>query len=394
MLDRHRAAGRVLAATAVAVLAAGLTSCVPPADAGIGCAWGTKADGSTFNVAYPDATATYFGTRYTLLSGQRLVLSGTYPYARYFSLHTYNLQGNAVDHLPDVGIAPDPGSDNPFIDTAASGDPTERRWTVTIGSDAPTADGDNLMTTPVVGSVLLRVYVPDDAADPAGGVPLPALSVRNVDGSVRSLPVCGNQTPDPAALDLINAFGPATDIPPSSPPVFRRPLNVAGLYPNRDNAYLASIVSHTPGEVVVVRGRAPSTPDTQSGVSPATPAQLRYWSFCTNEYRKPYPVSSCVIDADTALDAGGAYTIVVSTPQDRPANATEANGVTWVDWGSTSVNMLMAFRHMLPADDFTENVFNVAPGQAASEVMGPYTPSATDCPVATFEAGGAAACGL
>jgi hypothetical protein len=225
-------------------------------------------------------------------------------------------------------------------------------------------------------------------------VPLPTLSVRNPDGSVRALPTCSTQAPDQSILDLINAFGPATDIPPSSPPVFRRPLNVAGLYPNRDNAYLASIVEHTPGDVVVVSGTAPTTPDTQSGVSPATPSQLRYWSFCTNEYRKPYPVSSCVIDADTELDAGGAYTIVVSTPQDRPANATAANGVTWVDWGSTSVNMLMAFRHMLPADDFAENVFNVAPGQLASDVMGAYTPVAATCPVATFESGGAAACGL
>ena len=393
MRNRHLTR-RLAAAAAVAILAAGLVACVPQPNAGIACAWATKADGSTFNVAYPDATATYFGTKYTLLSGQRLVLSGTYPFARYISLHTYNLQGNDVDHLADVDIAPDPGSDNPFTDPAASADPAERRWTATISPDAPASDGDNLMTTPVVGSVVLRVYVPDDASDPAGGVPLPTLSVRNVDGSVQPLPTCSTQSPDQSIVDLINAFGPATDIAPSDPPAFRRPLNVAGLYPNRDNAYLASIVAHTPGDVVVVRGTAPTTPDTQSGVSPATPSQLRYWSFCTNEYRKPYPVSSCVIDADTALDAGGAYTIVVSTPQDRPANATEANGVTWVDWGSTSVNMLMAFRHMLPADDFAQNVFNVAPGQLASEVMGPYTPSAASCTVATFESGGAAACGL
>lgn len=394
MHDAHRLIRRLLAATAVAVLAAGLAACVPQPNAGISCAWATKADGTTFNVAYPDATATYFGTKYTLAAGQRLVLSGTYPFARYISLHTYNLSGNDVDHLADVDLAPDPGSDNPFTDPAASTDPAERRWTATISPDAAAADGDNLMTTPTIGSVVLRVYVPDDAADPTGGVPLPTLSVRNVDGTIRALPTCSTQTPDASILDLINAFGPATNLPASDPPVFRRPLTVAGLYPNRDNAYLASIVSHTPGEVVVVRGTAPTTPDTQAGESPATPAQLRYWSFCTNEYRKPYPVSSCVIDADAELDAGGAYTIVVSTPQDRPANATATNGVTWVDWGSTSVNMLMAFRHMLPAEDFAENVFNVAPGQLASEVMGAYTPHTATCAVATFESGGAAACGL
>jgi hypothetical protein len=99
-----------------------------------------------------------------------------------------------------------------------------------------------------------------------------------------------------------------------------------------------------------------------------------------------------VIDAEAPLDADGRYTIVVSTAADRPSNATTGNGVAWVDWGSTSVNMLMAVRHMLPADDFTENVFNVAPGQLASEVMGEYTPVVSTCTTAAFEAGGAAAC--
>ena len=176
--------------------------------------------------------------------------------------------------------------------------------------------------------------------------------------------------------------------------MFKRPVTVAGIYPNRDNAYLASIAAHQPGRVIVVRGKAPTTPDTQAGQSPATPSQLRYWSFCTNEYRKPYPVSYSAIDHEAPVDGAGHYTIVVSTPADRPANATTADGVAWVDWGSTSVNMLMAFRHMLPAADFTETVKNVAPGQLASEVMGEYTPVATYCDVATFEAGGATACGL
>ena len=384
-------------ALAIAVGAVGLSACVASPTAGVSCAWGLKASKDVGNIAYPDATATYFGFKYSLVSGQQLVLNGTYPFARYISLHTYGPAGTDFDHIADTRLVPDAGSDNPFTNISASTDLASRRWTARVSPDAPAVDGinaNNLMSTPMVGSVFLRVYVPDNAADPTGGAPLPAVSVRNVDGTVTPLATCATSGGDAGILDLVNTFGPATDVPPSDPPVFRRPASVAGIYPNRDNAYLASIVSHQPGKVVVVRGKAPTTPDTQAGESPATPAQLRYWSFCTNEYRKPYPVSSCAVDHEVPVDSAGYYTIVTSTAQDRPANATSADGIGWVDWGSTSVNMLMAFRHMLPAADFTETVRNVALGQLASEVMGEYTPVAVTCPVATFESGGAAACGL
>jgi len=225
-------------------------------------------------------------------------------------------------------------------------------------------------------------------------VGLPSVSVRRSDGSVVPLANCANPGGDASLVDLINAFGPPTDVPAQHPPVFKRPATVAGIYPNRDNAYLASIANYQPGKVIVVRGKAPTTPDTQAGQSPATPSQLRYWSFCTNEYRKPYPVSFCTIDHEAPLDASGYYTIVVSTPGERPTTATTANGIDWVDWGSTSTNLLMAFRHMLPDPGFTQTVKNVAPGQLASEVMGEYTPVAKYCDKATFEAGGAPACGF
>jgi hypothetical protein len=387
----------VAAALAVTVCTAGLASCVPQPTAGISCAWGVKASKDSFNVAYPDATATYFGTKYSLVSGQQLILSGTYPHARYISLHSYNLAGTDVDHLADTAIVPDAGSDNPFTDLSASSDLAHRRWTVTVSPDVAATDGqngDNLLATPANGSIFLRVYVPDNPLDQTGGVPLPSLSVRDVDGTVTPVSTCSAPSPDTSLVDLVNLFGPPTDVPPSDPPVFKRPATVAGIYPNRDNAYLASIAAYQPGKVIVVRGKSPTTPDTQAGQSPATPSQLRYWSFCTNEYRKPYPVSFCAIDHEAPLDASGYYTIVVSTPAERPTNATAADGVTWVDWGSTSTNLLMAFRHMLPAPSFNETVRNVAPGQLASEVMGAYTPVAVTCPVATFESGGAAACGL
>ncbi len=389
----------MLAVSALAIASVGLAACstVNPS-ASVSCAWGLKASKDSFNVAYPDATATYFGTKYTLGTGQKLVLSGTFPFARYMSLHTYGLSGTDYDHIADQAVTPDAGSDNPFSTVVASGDPAHRKWTVTIDPAAPAIDGaagNNTIGTPAVGTVFMRVYVPDNPLDQAGGVPLPDMKVVDASGATTWAPsTCTVQQPDGGLIDLVNAFGPPTDVPPSDPPVFKRPATVAGIYPNRDNAYLASIAAYQPGKVIVVRGKAPTSPDTQMGQSPATPSQLRYWSFCTNEYRKPYPVSFCAVDHEAPIDGSGYYTIVVSTPAEQPTNATLANGITWVDWGSTSTNLLMAFRHMLPALTFPETVKNLAPGQLASDIMGVYTPVAVTCPIATFEAGGATACGL
>lgn len=384
------------------LIAAGVTSCVPQPNGGISCAWPNVSNGETLNIAYPDAGATYFTTRYQLTAGQQLVLHGTYPFARYMSLHTYTLAGADVDHALDAAIAPDPGSDNPFTDAAASAEPSQRRWTVTISTDvaAGTAAANNTLAAgPSAGSfangaVILRVYVPDAPDDLAGGVDLPTMSVRSADGTLTSVPTCPAPTPDSGLVDLVSLFGPATDVPAADPPVFKRPLTVVGLYPNRDNAYLAAIAAYQPGKVVVVRGRAPTTPDTRAGEAVTAPTQLRYWSFCSNEYRKPYPVTDCGFDHQIPIDSFGNYTIVVSTPAERPANATLANGVFWLDWGNTAVDMLLSVRHMLPAAAFTEAVQNLELGQLASPQMGPYAPVAARCAVGAFESGGAAACGL
>ena len=82
------------------------------------------------------------------------------------------------------------------------------------------------------------------------------------------------------------------------------------------------------------------------------------------------------------------------TAADRPANATTADGVAWLDWGSTAQDMLLILRNMLPDPAFAGDIFEVAPGQAATAAMGAYAPVAVRVPPATFEAGGAAACGL
>jgi hypothetical protein len=101
-------------------------------------------------------------------------------------------------------------------------------------------------------------------------------------------------------------------------------------------------------------------------------------------------VSHCLADRDVVLDGDRRYTIVVSTPEDRPATATADHGVTWLEWGSTEVDNLILLRHMLSDPTFDQSALDVPPGTLARDTMGPYAPTGHYCSVAAFEADGAA----
>jgi hypothetical protein len=391
------------------------------------CAWPVEVAVDALNVAYPDTNAAYFVMPYMLSSGQSLIVDGTYPFARYFSLTTYKGIGvtgqgiDTLDWLGDTGIAPNPGSGNPALDTDASADPAQRQWTVrvtgTIPVDgatpaaAPSGDGNVIAAHPEsdteqLGILVLRIYVPQDPADHTGGVGLPALTLEEADGSTREVAACADEetaawTDVIRQMVLVNVVAaPALPLPPSADAVPEWvESRVPGIGPNPDNRYLVAPVAWEPGRVVVVRGQAPTFPDTVAGESPTTSTDLRYWSFCTgsNITDPPlaYPTTACVSDFEIPLDADGFYTVVISQPEDRPANATAENGVAWLQGSDPALPDLMALRHMLPSDEyFDQSVWAVpelTPGVAA-EVMGPYFPQTTYCDTATFEEGGADAC--
>ncbi len=110
--------------------------------------------------------------------------------------------------------------------------------------------------------------------------------------------------------------------------------------------YLVRGASLVDGGVVVLRGRLPTYPATRGGEPVMAGGQARYWSL--TGYRVPRGLEwfevlnpdvpqgvavHSVMDDELVLDAARDYTLVLSRPRDRPANATAANGVTWVDWG-------------------------------------------------------------
>lgn len=391
------------------------------------CAWPVKAAVDGLNVAYPEENAAYFLMPYMLSPGQSLILDGTYPFARFSSLTTYYGLGQVdqgiqtLDWLRDNEIAPDAGSVNPAMDANAPADPAQRQWTVRLTGTAPVdgatpatapTSGDNILAahpdgaTGQLGLLAMRVYVPDDLDDDTGGVGLPQITFEDDNGDSRVLTEC---TPEDQQawtevirqLVLVNvAAAERLPMPPSADalPVWVH-ARVPGLAPNPDNRYLMAPVSWEPGRIVVIRGQAPTFPDTGAGESQTASADLRFWSFCTgsNTIEAPlaYPTMDCVGDFEVPLDADGFYTIVVSQADDQPVNATVENGVAWLEGADPNLPDLVILRHMLPSDEFFDQSVWAVPERtpgAAEQIMGPYFPQTVYCDTATFEQGGVNAC--
>lgn len=458
---RTFAAGLLLGTQLLASAAsAGQPAAPPLADTFPFCAWWAETTATSLNIAYPDASAAYWTTPFLatpdLLS---VTVGGQYTDARYFSLNAYDNAGasytcggaNVPSALADYLIAPDAGSQNPFQTSAAPGG----RYTVTLArSDAvgtpaaqntiPLYQYPGCQPAPAQGALpstlsflILRVYLPHDGF---AKVALPDLTLHYADGRSVALPQCRRTAPSTqaasavelapnwayvlrqllAAGDLIGAGAGGGVLPqPCSgsacPPelrFFRPPDSAAGgLFPNVDNKYVAALVQPKPEAVVVIRAKAASFPPGAQAL-PWNPqaTDLRYWSMCSNVYRRPYPVVvaneggqtvlGCVPDLATKQDGDGFYTYVVSHVRDKPSDAAlAANGATWLPFSSTQpyARHLMILRNMLGAD-FPYSVQNCAAGTDPASIaacktsMSAYYPEVAECRARTFAGGGTAAC--
>lgn len=114
---------------------------------------------------------------------------------------------------------------------------------------------------------------------------------------------------------------------------------------NNYATYLGRTMTVQKGKIAILTGKLPTFPDTRKGANTMAKGQVRYWSIggYDNYYLSPLPGAAInmVADDQIVLDNQRNYTIVYSRPEDRPANATAANGVTWINWGPTSELGLM-----------------------------------------------------
>jgi hypothetical protein len=336
-----------------------------------GCSWLTNSDPNVFNFAFPDQSATYWGTVLPSIPGAGLTITGSFPNARYFSFIAYDPLLRPVGDLHDSQIRPSTGVNH--FDYGRDGSGT---YTIRILPEAaPAHPAANTIYSGKMsggsnnpgGIVLYRVYVPNNPLSPPGGVNLPQISY-DIGGLSLTLPPCSEITdlPDtglnallsnsnyPSAADPVTLDGSAT---PSWAKAFGYSSTFAAINPalaplapgggsylsNPDNSYLGAAIDHKYGDLVVFRAKMPSFPNTTAGEPSWEPGQqVRYWSICENEKLTTRYVG-CIADYQAVLRKGIA-TFVISDPDARPSNANAAHGVNWLPWGDYPDGLI-------PADD-------------------------------------------
>ena len=393
-----------------------------------GCAWPIELSPEGFgNMLGPEQLARYWVMPFD--NYDTMTIKGTYPNARYFSFVAYDTNTakgpiDAASSIYDAQIAPDSGSNNPFVNPRAG----NGTYTVVISRGGQTS-GNTIGFSSEFAWVMLRLYEP--AADPSlsgqsltGGVPLPTISVTG-SGASQVLEPCSpiNKLTDvsafsqflfPTGLDIIGNEGtPSSDRLWFAPPTVPPPV----LMPNPNNKYIGMFPGdqYQSGRIIVIHGKAPSTPDGmpigEKGRNFRRNVDMRFWSICNNDLAIPVPVVGCIADLTTEVE-GDYYTLVISDDLLRPDWLKP--DTNWLPWGDEQYPKLIFFRNMLPASNFPYSIqkaidpgrctfdfnFPTLPerdpvdtaGKCAQQVMGDYYPVAAWCDKSTFIAGGFRAC--
>src|SRR3954452_7458155 len=370
----------------------------------------TKFDPATVNVAYPDDSAQYYSAAYQLAPGTRIRVHGRFPHARYMSFNAYDAAQRPLDGLSDVVIKPDPGSGDPFV-FGAERTFEQRDYTVFIDTGPkPAQRAPNTIYTGTgqngapntSGTFIYRIYIPDKGLDDTGGVGLPTVTVEPADGSASGggapSPCTSVEKPKAQGVNDAVAQQALPDRPssPSQHPKWRKFVNVAssvgigvtgsptvgpidldqaggsgGFLSNLDNAYVSSFIDRSGGKVVITRFLARTFPDTRPPAARMPAGELRYWSVCTNDPPTQRFVA-CANDDRSVVAPDGFVTYVVSTPANRPANATRSCFVNWLPWGPDARG-LMIYRNMLPRADFAESIQRAKVDHEV-DTMGEYFP--------------------
>lgn len=292
--------------------------------------------------------------------------------------------------------------------------------------------GGNAVPQPALTALIYRVYVPGEGKAFDGGVGLPILTLETADGETELvptadcaeplLPTLGNTITELGLNDLIESVdfigdpflqlgdplpvgnpNPTTvvfyGLPQVAIELLRGYLGLpipdavadslplpagGGFLSNVHNAYTTNLFSRNYGNIVMIRGKAPTfrgLDRTRFGDE-----QLRYWSVCQNELATQRYVA-CVADHQAHPDADGYYTMVVSDVADRPPNAIAANHIDWMPWGPYP-DAILLYRNMLPDADFGQAVHHVPQGTPPEQIMGEYTPVGAYCQPDIFENAG------
>jgi hypothetical protein len=118
-------------------------------------------------------------------------------------------------------------------------------------------------------------------------------------------------------------------------------------------SYVGRPVAIPSGMVAVLTGKLPAFPSTKNGEAIMTGGDVRYWSIIgiDQDPLSPLPATTAnaITDDEVKIDANRNYVIAYSRAIDKPTNATAANGVSWVNWGTQSeLGLLMRWLCIAP----------------------------------------------
>lgn len=401
---------------------------------------------------FPDPNSTYWFAILEMPEGSVLTLRGRYPFGRYFQFALYrsDVLGELTatgEYYVDHEIEPDPGSTNPFI-PGTRRDLENRDYTLRIANvDAPPAAADREPNTLYAGTaaqiqVVYRVYQPDQGYLGDAGAELPSYVATLADGTELSteeirkqfnrpllqglapgMPVehwralCGASDNDPA---LKTETRPARN-PPVLERYFNNTYNLIGIFKppavrsqiphtietgfggDPETLFMLAFVSRKFGPVLVIHGTMPLFPDNWygeegNGLAVMTDWESRYMSLVMSESPPSGMGTDGISDFQIPLDDDRNYTIVISRPEDRPANAIDEKGTSWMEWGSKGEGIddernrkdygMVLFRFMCNNPNWAHNPQNVVEPGTEAKVMGPYFPRLSYTDKATFEAAG------
>ena len=405
------------------------------------CLWMGPVTHDAYNTAYPDGGAIYWPTVFTFPAVETdsyLEIAGAYPMARYMSLHSYGANAAPYDGLTDINILPDQGAENPFV--TGSFKPDQSYTLRVYPRERPETAPQNALYLGPLESVsrtplILRNYVSEVEGDPMGGAGLPKVALVRPNGErvegealckLLNSPEVGSPERYVAAPviprdayakmirnrevyeKILNSKNPWTVfwdpklsvlrlMSPTLEKMFRTAAawgmvdKKSGFFANFDNEYVSMYINEAFGDVTVLEGKLPRTPETGIAGTDTTAYDMRYWSLCTNEGLATTRYTDCVYDSNVVTDADRNYRIVISKAANRPANATAECGATWLDSGdkgdgagNESLSLLI-LRNMLPNPAFKQAVQNIpAVGQEHS-TMGEYLPVPQHTTKADFE---------
>ena len=401
---------------------------------------------------YPDKSATYFVANIVLPRGSKLILKGKYPHARYFSFTIANDLGDGQfgngSNIQDNKIEPDPGSSNPFLPSNCR-DVINRNYTVfVVWGDPPAKPAPNTLYTGKLTDdqrihLSIRHYLADQSYDGTGviklngnGSGLPVFTLKLASGKLISGPdlvrvLQSTKQGDANGyltefwLAQVNNSGDPTDAPAFCSPfsnlfwntsysisgqflaktprqrvITFPPDDSGGFASNPSTRYITISLSFNFADVIVIRGKMPTHPNTRRGENklPRDP-QVQYFSASTAGAPPSGEGWDTVFDEQIPIDKNGFYAIVVSWPWNRPVNATTDNGFIWLDPGCGEGHYIGArlwvvtvyFRYMTSSPNWKESPENVPiptlenPIPQGAAVMGPYFPIAEYMSQAQFE---------